>query len=137
MSRFNTITAAVLAALGLALWQVPVQSQTAAATQSSAERGVTIKVTPRTTAEQWTFAVALDTHSGSLDDDLAKAAVLVLDGREVNPSKWTGPGAGGHHREGLLSFPAPAQPPATVELRIQRSGEDAPRVFRWDGAALR
>jgi hypothetical protein len=66
-----------------------------------------------------------------------KSAVLWVDGREVAPAGWSGAAPGGHHREGVLKFPAPAQPPVAVELRIQRDGEPSPRVFRWAGAALR
>jgi hypothetical protein len=72
-----------------------------------------------------------------LDDDLAKTAVLLLDGRETAPSQRSGAVPGGHHREGVLKFSAPSQVPASIELRIQRVRETSPRVFRWDGAALR
>lgn len=112
----------------------------AAAPQTSAVQGVTMKVTPRPLAAgaaEWEFGVSLDTHSGSLDDDLAKTAVLVVDGKELAPTAWTGAAAGGHHREGVLKFPAPAALPPAVELRIQRTGESEPRVFRWDAAGLR
>lgn len=132
--------AVAFAATAVALWSPAPRAQAVQATQSSAERGVTLKVTPvppTAGAAEWSFTVALDTHSGSLDDDLAKSAVLVVDGKEMAPTRWSGPAPGGHHRQGVLSFPAPAEPAQAIELRIQRAGEDAPRVFRWDGAALR
>jgi len=109
------------------------------ATQSSADRGVTLKVTPKTIgpASELEFAVVLDTHSAELDDDLVKSAVLLVDGKELRPVSWTGAGPGGHHREGVLKFPVLPQASQAIELRIQRTGESAARMFRWDGAALR
>jgi protein-S-isoprenylcysteine O-methyltransferase Ste14 len=127
----------------LALWGLAPETlaQTApATTQSSSERGVTIKVTPKPAAvddAEWQFTVVLDTHSGQISDDLVQTAVLVIDGREIKPLQWSGAAPGGHHLEGVLAFAAPGQPVNAIELRIQRVGEAAPRVFRWDGAALR
>lgn len=131
----TSIAASAFAMLG---WHAPVAAQSAPATQSTVERGVTVKVTPRKlTGSEWEFAVVLDTHSEDLKDELQNAAVLVVDGREIRPASWQGPGAGGHHREGVLRFPSPDDSPAAVELRIQRAGESAPRVFRWEGASLK
>ncbi len=80
----------------------------------------------------WNFAVVLDTHSQELGDDLVEAAVLVTDdGRRIKPLSWKGAPAGGHHREGTLEFKAPKPSPKLLELRLQRSGEPDPRVFRW------
>jgi len=101
--------------------------------QSSSQFGVTVKVTPRSLAgTEWTFDVAFDTHSQELKDDPLKAAVVVADGgKPSSPTGWQGDGPGGHHRKGVLRFKAPAASPAGVELRLQRPGEAAPRVFRW------
>lgn len=104
------------------------------APQSSSQSGVTVKVTPRSLAgAEWEFEVVFDTHSGDLKDDLLKAAVLIADGSAPSsPTGWQGDGPGGHHRQGVLRFKAPAAAaPATVELRLNRAGESAPRVFRW------
>ncbi|MDI1340181.1 hypothetical protein [Polaromonas sp.] len=136
--RLNLLlaSAAVVMAVG---WYTPAAAQVSAApTQTTIERGVTVKVTPKTfSGAMWEFAVVLDTHAEDLKDDLQKTAVLVVDGREVQPVAWQGPGAGGHHREGTLTFPAPVRTPDAVELRIQRAGEATPRVFRWDSATLK
>jgi hypothetical protein len=51
------------------------------------------------------FEVKLETHSGSLDDDLSKLAVLRVGDVEVAASAWAAP-SGGHHIDGILSFPA-------------------------------
>ncbi len=109
-------------------------------TRTSSEGGVTLEITPRPAAHgggEWEFAVKLDTHSGALSDDLVNTAVLLADDHQILPSRWTGAGPGGHHREGVLTFPAPTQPVKSIELRVQRSNETAARIFRWDGAALR
>lgn len=135
-----TAIALVIAAVGL-LWhpEVPAQAEPAAMAQSTSQGGVTVKVTPKGTngdANALEFQVVLDTHSQDLGDDLVQSAVLVVNGSEVKALRWTGAAAGGHHREGVLSFPAPAQPVQGLELRIQRPQESAPRVYRWDGSAL-
>ncbi|WP_140634042.1 hypothetical protein [Methylibium rhizosphaerae] len=132
------LAAVAISAMAIA-WSGFAQAQAPAA-QSSSERGVTVKVTPKAIgpgASEWEFAVVLDTHSADLSDDLVSTAVLVVDGTEVRPVAWTGAAPGGHHREGTLRFPAVPQAPQVIELRIQRPGEASARVFRWDGAALR
>ncbi|MCW7541441.1 hypothetical protein OOT46_26895 [Aquabacterium sp. A7-Y] len=137
--RLLAATVVVAAAVG---WftSAHAQSETGSATQTTAVQGVTMKVTPQPLASgatEWEFKVSLDAHSGSLDDDLAKTSALVVNGKEIAPTAWNGAASGGHHREGVLRFPAPAEPPAAVELRIRRAGESEPRVFRWDAAGLR
>ena len=101
--------------------------------QTSIQSGVTVKVTPRSLAgAEWEFEAVFDTHSGELKDDLLTAAVLVADGRTPSsPTGWQGDGPGGHHRKGVLRFKPPAASPASIELRLQRPGEAASRVFRW------
>ena len=107
----------------------------APATQSSVDRGVTVKVTPKTVGAsdgRWEFGVVLDTHSADLSDDLVQSASLATDdGRTLKPADWTGAAPGGHHREGVLAFDVPAPRPTSIELRIIRPGESAPRTFRW------
>lgn len=112
------------------------QSATAQiAPQKSVQGGVTVDVTPTEIgagAREWTFKVVLDTHSQELADDLVKTAVLVDGaGRETKALGWEGAAPGGHHREGVLRFAAIQPFPAAIELRISRSGEGAPRSFRW------
>jgi hypothetical protein len=103
------------------------------APQKSSQSGVVIRVTPRVvTGPVWEFDVALDTHSQDLSDDLATSAQLAADGgAPTKPSGWQGDPPGGHHRKGVLRFNAPKPAPAAIALRIQRTGEPAPRVFRW------
>jgi hypothetical protein len=101
-------------------------------TRTSSQAGVTVKVQPRAvTAQALEFDVTLDTHTQELNDDLAKSAVLLADGKELAPRGWKGAPAGGHHRKGVLRFEPVAPAPAQLELRIQRAGESSPRTFRW------
>lgn len=53
------------------------------------------------------FAVAMGTHAVDLDGyDLRQLAVLRTDkGQELQPASWNAP-TGGHHRSGMLIFPA-------------------------------
>ena len=105
------------------------------ATQKSADRGVTVEVTPSNLsagAGTWDFKVVLDTHAGELNDDLVKTASLLDDkGRRHVPVQWEGAGPGGHHREGVLKFKPVSPAPAAIELQIRRAGEADPRSFRW------
>ncbi|MDP3797872.1 MAG: hypothetical protein Q8R06_12085 [Polaromonas sp.] len=106
-----------------------------AATQTSVQQGVTVKVTPRVVGAgnaRWQFAIVLDTHSSDLNDDLVNTVTLVTaDGREVRSLAWTGAAPGGHHREGVLEFTMAAPWPTAIELKLARQGEAAPRIFRW------
>lgn len=103
--------------------------------QKSTEAGVTVSVTPQAIAagaKTWNFDVVLNTHSQDLSDDLSKTTVLVDDrGAEYRPVAWEGAGPGGHHRSGVLKFPAGKQLPQALEMRMTRPGEAKSRSFRW------
>lgn len=96
---------------------------------------VGITVTPlelSATASEWKFNVVLDTHSGSLDQDMLASAVLVDDsGKVYRPTNWDGAPPGGHHREGVLSFMPAASAPKQVQLKILNI-EVPERNFTWD-----
>lgn len=122
--------------LTAAPWAAMAQtSADAKATLSSSERGVTVKLTPNSIGSQdgpWEFAVVLDTHSSGLNDDLTQSASWTADNRRTfKPLSWIGAPAGGHQREGVLTFEVPAPRPTAIELRIFRPGESTPRIFRW------
>ncbi|MGC1172434.1 hypothetical protein [Polaromonas sp.] len=136
----RSLLAGAIACAGLVLASVPPDAMAqagpeATTTRSTSDRGVTIKVTPKsigTPDGRWEFTVVLDTHSADLNDDLARSATLATDeGRTFKPARWEGASPGGHHREGVLAFEVPAPRPGVIELRIARSGESAPRIFRW------
>ena len=96
--------------------------------------GVRIVVTPKVFAAKspWEFDVVMDTHTNPLDGDLTKTAVLVVDsGQKYTPLAWQGDKPGGHHRKGVLRFPAPNEQVKSFELQIQNAGADTKRVFKW------
>ncbi len=101
--------------------------------RKSDQAGVTVQVTPRgLTGPQWEFDITFNTHSQDLKDDPLKSVTLIVDGAApLAPIAWKGDGPGSHHRKGVVRFKAPAASPATLELRLQRPEEPAPRVFRW------
>lgn len=109
-------------------------------TQTNEGGGVTVNVTLQDPAVAPAFTVVLDTHTVNLDAyDLLRLSVLrTADGQEVQPISWNAP-AGGHHREGTLTFPAVAadgSPLITTgatpfELLIRDVGGVGERSFRW------
>lgn len=102
------------------------------AAQKTAVAGVTVQATPRALpGGAWEFEIVFDTHTQELNDEPAKSASLVADGRTLAPAGWKGDPPGGHHRKGVLRFDAVSPPPEAIELRIARPGETAPRSFRW------
>ncbi|HUX26400.1 MAG TPA: hypothetical protein VMV87_17495 [Burkholderiales bacterium] len=123
----------------LVLFAAALYASGAAATelaqQSSQAGSVSISVKPTDVsagAAAWLFQVALNTHSGALEDDLAHSAVLVdAAGTQHAALGWDGDPAGGHHRRGVLRFKPISPRPAAIELRILRPGETTPRIFRW------
>ena len=107
------------------------------ASQSSESGGVTIAVKPvdvSAKAATWSFQVSLSTHSQDLNDDLVRTAFIVDRAGKKNalPTGWEGDAPGGLYRKGVLSFKALTPLPKAIELRIQRAGEKAPRMYRWD-----
>lgn len=144
------VCAVVAAALGTALLG-PVGPAVAATgdggvvrqatdTQTSAGGGVTVTVSRLDAADAIAFTVALDTHAVNLDAyDLGQLAVLrTPSGEEVAPLAWDAP-AGGHHRQGTLSFPTVAadgtplvQPDdGELVLVIRAVAGVAERTFSW------
>ena len=104
------------------------------APQISNEREIKVTATPQKIlgeARTWDFEVVMETHTKALNDDLAKSAVLIADGKQYLPLGWEGAPPGGHHRKGVLRFKAIAPPPAAVELRIRLTGDTAQRSFKW------
>lgn len=96
------------------------------------EGGVAFQVKPLyTPGKEVGFEITMDTHSGSLDFDLAKLSSLDDGQGDVyRPSKWDGP-SGGHHLSGQLVFPALKTEPATLKLTIRDVNGVPERVFTW------
>lgn len=76
------------------------------------------------------FDIKLDTHSGSLDYEMAKiSSVRDSKGNIIKPESWDG-GIGGHHFEGTLKFPK-FDDSKGFELVIQDVAEVKERVLKW------
>ena len=97
---------------------------------------VSVAVTPlqlSADASEWKFDVVLDTHSGSLDEDMLTSVILTdSNGNEYRPTVWNGAPPGGHHREGVLVFRAVSPMPRSVELTVKDVGGIPERSFKWD-----
>jgi hypothetical protein len=122
----------------------PARSSRASAAKSSSPKwptksndggSVTVDVTPTAVevGQPIAFAIAMNTHSVDLSDDLTKIAILRDDaGKEYKPIAWDGPGGGGHHRSGVLQFAALSFKPRYFELVIQGLAQVPERVFHWN-----
>lgn len=138
------LTAIILLGLGFLVWRVfpkkpdqPPAAQTQTwETKTDEQWPVLVKVTPLepgARAGQWKFNVVFDTHSAELDFDILQAVSLVDDqGRANSPLAWDGPGPGGHHREGILTFAAINPTPPFVELKIKNIAGIPERALRWN-----
>lgn len=113
----------------------PTQDQNVLSSQTNSEGIVTVKVTPENISEdkkRWQFQIVLDAHTGSLDEDLTKNAILIDNqGSEQKPTTWDGAPPGGHHREGLITFEPFSQIPKSVTLILRSVGGINERKFSW------
>ena len=76
------------------------------------------------------FDIKLDTHSGSLDYEMASISYIRdSKGNIIKPESWDG-GIGGHHFEGTLKFPE-FDESAGFELVIQDVAGVKERVLKW------
>ena len=104
-------------------------------TRESDLGGVHIAVTPACLEEDvplWDFAVAFQSAGPALDDEMLASASLFVDGSAQSPIAWQEiVPSETHHRAGVLRFVAPTEASTLVELRLRRTGEARPRVFRW------
>ncbi|MBI2546404.1 hypothetical protein HYV81_04445 [Candidatus Woesearchaeota archaeon] len=98
------------------------------AAQTSSQNNVDFTVTPVSSSE---FKVSINTHSVELDFDVTKIALLYDDLEDAyQPVSWEGSPPGGHHREGILSFPDINQQAKSIKLVISDHGNR--REFAWD-----
>ena len=107
------------------------------AAQSSEDGGVTIAIQPVDVgpeAQDWTFEVTLSTSGQALRDDLLRSAYLLNRAakRDEAPIAWKVDAPAARRIKGVLRFKPLKPMPTAIELRIQRAGEAAPRVYRWD-----
>lgn len=76
------------------------------------------------------FEISLDTHSGSLDYEMAKISYIRdSKGNILKPEAWDG-GIGGHHFNGTLKFPK-FDDSRGFELVIQDVAGVKERVLKW------
>lgn len=102
------------------------------APQTNSEGSVSITVTPKVLEKEKVaqFDITFTTHTGSLDSDLLQVSKLVDDvGNTYKPTSWSG-GRGGHHLEGILSFPSLSDKANKVTLTISNI-DNSDRVFDW------
>ncbi|HLB71935.1 MAG: hypothetical protein OIN88_11805 [Candidatus Methanoperedens sp.] len=96
-------------------------------TRENSEAGVTITAVYLGSNA---FDVKLDTHSGSLDYEMAKISYIRdSNGNIIKPQLWDG-GIGGHHFEGMLKFPK-FDDRFGFELVIQDVAGIKERVLKW------
>jgi hypothetical protein len=133
--RLAAMLAVAFLAFGAATWGAaqPVNPPAFAAVTNDGD-GIRVVVAPKKVAagSAWEFDITMDTHIAPLNADLTKSAVLVVDGSQrYVPLSWEGDKLGGHHRKGVLRFPAPNEQTKSFELRIQGLGRESERVFKW------
>jgi hypothetical protein len=104
------------------------------ATKTDTQTNIGVEVTPvslSATSTEWTFDIAMNTHSGSLDADLTKTGSLTDDAGNISqPIRWDGDSEGGHHRAGLLTFKPITPLPKSVTLKLSGIG-GVDRTFTW------
>lgn len=102
--------------------------------QTNVGGNVTVEVVPIDLAvgKPTKFSVSFNTHSVSLDFDVAKIALLTdSQGNIYTDTVWLGAPAGGHHRSGTLSFTKPLANKGKVILVLQNIAEISQREFSW------
>lgn len=101
---------------------------------TSRENGVTVDVRPEQLAsgQPIKFKVRMSTHSVNLGEDMVAVSELKDDGgKSYKAVKWQGSPPGGHHRNGVLEFPALMGSPKKVTLIIRNVSRVPERVFEW------
>ena len=108
-------------------------------TRSDDQGAVVVEVKPinlENPGETLNFDIVLDTHSVDLSMDLVQLSRLTTDtGKTVQAVQWDGP-RGGHHVEGILSFPRSVDGNEIFEgvrsITITIKNVDVPlRTFTW------
>ncbi len=104
------------------------------ATLNNSESGMSVDVTPVDFGfgKEVEFEVRLTTHSGSLDFEVDKIAVLQdSTGKTYTALGWDGSTPGGHHSSGTLSFPAIDSGATSMTLVLRNVAGVAERKFTW------
>ena len=102
--------------------------------KSNRENSVRVDVVPvqLIAGQAVKFEVRMNTHSVDLSQEMVAVSLLKDDnGLEYFPVSWKGSPAGGHHRSGVLEFPALKGNPETVTLIISDIAKVPARAFEW------
>lgn len=102
--------------------------------KADAQGGVSIEVEPLDFSfnKPVRFKISFDTHSGDLDFDLTKQALLIDDrNNQYLPLEWQG-GRGGHHLSGTLIFSSLSANVKTLKLKIFDIYGIKEREFFWE-----
>jgi len=127
-----TVGAAAVIAASSAFAQTGAGARLAARSSDAGGVRVVVKPTSIAAGSAWEFEVTMDTHTKPLNEDLTKVAVLLDESQQrYAPSEWRGDPPGGHHRKGVLRFPAPTGQPKSFEVHIESLGGPGKRVFQW------
>ena len=100
------------------------------ATRSIEAGTVVVKIQPmRLDTSGATFKISFDTHSGTLNLDVASQATLFVGATAWPVGSWSGDAPGGHHRQGELSFTPAGAPTGTATLTL--NGLSQPVTATW------
>lgn len=103
----------------------------ALATKAVTVGAVEVKVEPvKLDASGAEFKVFFDGHSFDLGLDPARSATLTVAGQDWPVARWSGDPAGGHHRQGTLTFQP--QGPVTGSAQMTIKGLPSPLQLTWN-----
>jgi len=78
------------------------------------------------------FEVRMNTHSETLEEDMVAVSSLKDNtGRVYQATAWQGSEPGGHHRKGVLEFPALEDNSESITLIIRKVANVPERTFKW------
>ena len=78
------------------------------------------------------FEVRMNSHSETLGEDMVAVSSLKdSSGQVYQASAWQGSEPGGHHRKGVLEFPALENNSESITLTIRRVANVPERTFEW------
>ena len=103
-------------------------------TRSNQENQVRVDVKPVQLApgQPARFEVRMNTHSEPLEEDMVAVSSLKDNtGRVYQATAWQGTEPGGHHRKGVLEFPALEDNSESITLIIRKVANVPERTFKW------